>query len=233
MDRLLPFVALCIGSAAPLALGQGFERLTPETASLALGRVATVCGTVTIVECRASDRNVVLDFETPDDALRFSARIPPADRARFGQRLEDRFESRRACVTGPVDRYAAGYRIVLNRAEQLRLDEEERAAPPPALSAGIYRLCDEGVEPPRLIHEVTPLYPPEVMRARIQGRVVLRGVVGVDGLIRDIRIRRPLDGGRLDEEAIKALGQWRFEPGRFRGQSVPVMVTAEMTFNLH
>jgi len=233
MDRLLPFVALGIGSAAALALGQGLERLTPETASLALGRVATVCGTVTIVECRASDRTVVLDFETPDDALRFSARIPPADRSRFGRRLENRFESRRACVTGPIEKYGAGYRIVLNRAEQLRVADEERAAAPPTLSEGIYRLCDEGVEPPRLIHEVKPLYPAEVMRARVQGRVVLQGIVGVDGLVRDIRIRRPLDGGRLDEEAIKALGQWRFEPGRFHGRSVPVVVTTEMAFHLH
>ena len=64
MNRMLPLVALGVGSAAALALGQGFERLIPETASFALGRVATVCGTVTIVECRASDRNVVLEFES-------------------------------------------------------------------------------------------------------------------------------------------------------------------------
>jgi len=40
-----------------------------------------------------------------------------------------------------------------------------------------------------------------------------------------------LDAG-LDQEAIKAVKQWRFEPGTKDGKPVPVLMTIEMTFTL-
>ena len=68
------------------------------------------------------------------------------------------------------------------------------------------------------------------MREGIQGTVELEGVVQIDGTIDNIRVTRRLDD-RLDHEAIKALGQWRFRPGQKDGQAVRVRISIEMSFS--
>ena len=45
-----------------------------------------------------------------------------------------------------------------------------------------------------------------------------------------IRIVRSLDAGGLDEEAVAAVAQWRFEPGRLGATPVDVLVTIELDF---
>ena len=96
--------------------------------------------------------------------------------------------------------------------------------------ARVYKTGD-GVSAPVLVKEVKPQYTPEAMRARVQGIVALECVVQPDGTIGDVDVTKSLDAG-LDEEAIKAVRQWRFEPGKKDGKPVPVRVTLEMTFTL-
>jgi len=96
--------------------------------------------------------------------------------------------------------------------------------------ARVYKTGD-GVSAPVLVKEVKPQYTPEAMRARVQGIVALECVVQPDGTIGDVNVTKSLDAG-LDEEAIKAVKRWRFEPGKKDGKPVPVVVTLEMTFTL-
>ena len=91
----------------------------------------------------------------------------------------------------------------------------------------------EGVAPPRLVSSVKPTYTPEAMRARIEGVVLLGAVVQDDGTVADVTIVRSLDSTYgLDEQAIKALKQWKFEPGTRNGKAVAVRVRVEIAFNL-
>jgi protein TonB len=97
---------------------------------------------------------------------------------------------------------------------------------------GAYR-PGSGIELPRLLKEVKPLYTAPAMRAKIQGTVVLECVVGPDGAVGSMRVVRSLDhSSGLDEEAMKAARQWQFAPGRRFGEPVAVLVTIEITFNL-
>src|SRR5271155_3563575 len=58
-----------------------------------------------------------------------------------------------------------------------------------------------------LIHDVTPIYPPEPGRARIEGTVVLLAVIGKDGTVQDVQVK---SGERvLAQAAIDAVKQWR------------------------
>ena len=41
------------------------------------------------------------------------------------------------------------------------------------------------------------------------------------------------EAGQLNEEALKAVRLWRFEPGTLRGNAVPVLVTGTLSFRLH
>lgn len=97
---------------------------------------------------------------------------------------------------------------------------------------GVYR-PGNGVESPRLLRDAKPQYTADAMRAKIQGRVEIECVVELDGRCNRIRIVDSLDPVfGLDEEAIKAVRQWRFEPGRRNGEEVPVIVNIELTFTL-
>ena len=82
---------------------------------------------------------------------------------------------------------------------------------------GVYR-PGGAVSAPRLIKEVKPRYTSEAVVKRIQGTVVLEVIVTGDGCASQIRIVRSLDRGGLDEEAVTAVAQWRFEPGRLAGR---------------
>lgn len=88
-----------------------------------------------------------------------------------------------------------------------------------------------GVTAPRPIKEVKPAYPPAVMSAGVQGAVQLQCVVRPDGTVEDVKVTVPLHP-ELDKEAVRALAEWRFDPGRREGKAVPVLVDVEMTFTL-
>jgi periplasmic protein TonB len=96
---------------------------------------------------------------------------------------------------------------------------------------GVYRIGN-GVTPPALLYQVKPAYTPFALRAKIQGSVLLEAVVQRDGTTRDIRITRSLDPYGLDVEAIHALEQWLFRPGRFNGAPVDVRVLVQLDFNI-
>jgi protein TonB len=78
-----------------------------------------------------------------------------------------------------------------------------------------------------LIHDVTPQYPPEAGRQRIEGTVVLMAVIGKDGAVRDVRVESgpPL----LAQAAIDAVRQWRYKPYFLNGE--PVEVDSHITIN--
>ena len=77
-----------------------------------------------------------------------------------------------------------------------------------------------------------PEYSDQARKARYQGTVVLWLVIDADGLPQNLKVQRSLGMG-LDEEAIKAVKRWRFEPAMRNGQPVPVMINVEVNFRLY
>jgi TonB family protein len=99
------------------------------------------------------------------------------------------------------------------------------------IGGGAYRVGG-GVSAPRPIYAPDPEFSDEARKAKYQGTVILWVVVGPDGRTHDIRIQRTLGMG-LDEKAIQAVSQWRFEPARKDGMPVAVQVNIEVTFRLY
>jgi TonB family protein len=87
------------------------------------------------------------------------------------------------------------------------------------------------VSPPTVLSRVNPEYSDEARAARLQGTVVLEVVVHKDGTVDVVRVVRSLGLG-LDEQAVKAVKQWRFKPGTRDGQPVDVYLNMEVNFNL-
>lgn len=77
-----------------------------------------------------------------------------------------------------------------------------------------------------------PEYSKEARKRKKQGTVLMETVVGLDGLPHDIHVLHSIGYG-LDQQAIKALSQWKFEPGTKDGQRVPVFLQIEMDFRLY
>ncbi len=74
-------------------------------------------------------------------------------------------------------------------------------------------------------------YTEDARQNRITGTVVLQAVFTGDGNITSIRVMRGLPDG-LNEEAIKALKQFKFRPAMKNGQPVSVRMSLEFAFNL-
>ena len=109
-----------------------------------------------------------------------------------------------------------------------------------ALAAGVL-LCQQseekvyrvgnGVTAPRVLQKTDPAYTDEANAAKIEGTVLLSAVIGQDGVARDIAVVRSLNPG-LDNNAVNALQNWKFQPGTKDGSAVSVKATIEVNFRL-
>jgi protein TonB len=97
------------------------------------------------------------------------------------------------------------------------------------IGGGVYR-AGNAVTSPQLILQIRPTYTAAALDQRIQGSVELELVVTPEGAPSEIRVVRSLDPAGLDEEAIKAVRQWKFKPGRLAGVPVNVLVTVVLDF---
>jgi protein TonB len=88
------------------------------------------------------------------------------------------------------------------------------------------------VSPPRVVQKTEPDFPEETRKAKHQGTVIIRAVVGTDGKVHDARVVRSLGWG-LDEKALEAVSQWVFNPATKDGRKVPVYVDVEVNFRLY
>ncbi len=90
-----------------------------------------------------------------------------------------------------------------------------------------------GVQQPQAVRQVNPSYPLPAMRARVEGTVIVQGIVQLDGTLSDARVVRSVDQKYgLDEEALKTARQWIFAPGTKDGQPVPMPVTISIDFRI-
>ena len=96
---------------------------------------------------------------------------------------------------------------------------------------GVFRVGG-GVSAPRAIYTPDPEYSEEARKAKYQGTCVLWMIVGPDGKPRDIKVQRTLGLG-LDEKAIEAVKQWKFEPAMKDGHAVAVQINVEVSFRLY
>lgn len=86
---------------------------------------------------------------------------------------------------------------------------------------------------PKVKREVRPSYTGAALAAKIEGNVVVECVVATDGTVTKATVIRSLDDRfGLDEEALKAARQWRFEPATRNGAPVPVVITIQLSFTL-
>lgn len=104
-------------------------------------------------------------------------------------------------------------------------------APAPPSWSGMQPVRIGGeVRQPIKVRDVKPLYPPLAQEARVQGLVILEGLIDTQGNVADVKVLRgvPL----LNDAAVEAVRQWRYRPTLLNGVPVPVIMTMAVTFTL-
>lgn len=67
---------------------------------------------------------------------------------------------------------------------------------------------------PRVVSTAAPVYPQALRDAGIGGRVVVRGVVGIDGRVESAVVVRSSGNSTLDNNALSAFYKWRFSAAK-------------------
>jgi TonB family protein len=87
------------------------------------------------------------------------------------------------------------------------------------------------IKPPKLIREVPPRYPEKARQARVEGIVILEAKIDEQGNVIDTRVLRSIP--LLDQAAIDALMQWKYEPLQIDGKPRKVLFTVTVRFVLN
>ena len=101
-----------------------------------------------------------------------------------------------------------------------------RGGPPPAVSGPVR--VGGNIRQPVKIADAAPVLPDVARQAGIRGVVILEITIGTDGAIKDAKILRSIP--LLDQAALDAVRQWRFEPTLLNGAPVPVIMTVTVNF---
>jgi protein TonB len=86
------------------------------------------------------------------------------------------------------------------------------------------------LRPPKQVRRVDPVYPELARAGRVQGTVVIEAHVGIDGAVKEARVLRGVI--LLDDAALEAVRQWRYQPLLLNGQQTEFVLTVTVRFNL-
>jgi protein TonB len=88
-----------------------------------------------------------------------------------------------------------------------------------------------GVSFPVLLHHVEPEFSDQARRAKVQGTVLVNLWVDEKGRPSHVRVLRGVGSG-LDENAVKAVQQYKFKPAMEGGKPVLVEVNVVVSFQM-
>jgi protein TonB len=92
-----------------------------------------------------------------------------------------------------------------------------------------------GVQPPKILQRIDPVYPEQARRQGWEGRVVVRLEVLPSGVVGSVSVERSSGYPLLDETAVQAVREWRFVPAKdtASGSPIPCTTTVPLVFRLN
>jgi TonB family protein len=86
------------------------------------------------------------------------------------------------------------------------------------------------VKPPTKLVDVKPVYPEDAREAGIEGSVILEIAIGEEGSVIEAGVIRSIP--ELDQAAIDAVSQWKYEPTLLNGEPVEIEMNVSINFTL-
>lgn len=96
--------------------------------------------------------------------------------------------------------------------------------PAPAVAGDAPVRVGGNIAPPRKVLDVKPEYPPVAIAARVTGVVIIETTIERTGDVSDVRVLRSVP--LLDQAAIEAVRQWKYEP---RNERLTLTTTVNFT----
>ena len=88
------------------------------------------------------------------------------------------------------------------------------------------------VRPVKLIHQVQPDYPAGLQRLGVEGTVMIRAVISINGEVLSPEVISAGVDARLAQLALDAVKQWRYEPSLLNGEPVETASIVTIDFAL-
>jgi TonB family protein len=127
----------------------------------------------------------------------------------------------------PGTRNGEAVDVIFDLTINFKLDKKESE---PVSDEGALRVGGD-VLAPVAIEKVEAAYTEEARQARISGIIILEVIIGRDGLVKTAKVLKPLPFG-LNQSAIDAVSQWKFNPGTLAGKPVDVIFNLTVNFRL-
>ncbi len=108
-------------------------------------------------------------------------------------------------------------------------EQEAPRAPGQPDENGFYTVGGH-VPPPKKARDVRPAFPREAQAVELDGIVIVELFLDENGVVSDARLTRPIP--MLDDAAVEAVKQWRFQPTIIDGRPVPTRLTVTVNFTL-
>jgi len=138
---------------------------------------------------------------------------------------------------------------------------QPKSAPPPKLQSGIGsvdfempgfspsnvdRAADELVgdveasvmtaesvdQKPQPVRRVDPELPRRLVEKQIEGRVVVRALIGKEGRVERVEIVEATPADVFEQHVLEAVRQWQFQPASYEGKSVKTWIELPFEFEL-
>lgn len=84
---------------------------------------------------------------------------------------------------------------------------------------------------PEAVSRISPSYPPELRKAKIEGSVTLVFILSAEGRVEDPRVEQS-SRPEFEKPALEAIRKWRFRPGMKDGEAVRTYVRIPMRFRI-
>jgi len=151
--------------------------------------------------------------------------------------------ARALCRDRPIRPSRAGMEAVARQCDSGTGNRSSSTASPKPNpdASGKYHLGDS-VTAPKLVFAPDPEFTAEARRKKLQGVVVVSLTVDTAGNPQDVRVARSMaeDMSKkdkqiaegLDEKAVEAVKQYKFQAGQFQGKPVPVEIEVRVNFRI-
>lgn len=88
------------------------------------------------------------------------------------------------------------------------------------------------IKPARPISNPNPMYPPEAVQRRLEGRVILSVTIAATGKVNRVSVAESCGHQVLDQAALDAVRRWRFSPATRDGEPVEWTARLPIRFRL-
>lgn len=141
-------------------------------------------------------------------------------------RTPDEMAARRAALQSELARLEQQL-VAARQTAAVGAAGQQTTVPVPAADDDVLRVGG-AIEEPRKIRDVRPIYPEVARAAGVSGIVIIEVTINTEGDVTDARILRSIP--LLDQAALEAIVQWKYQPVTVGGVPTPVKMTATVMF---